>query len=374
MDHSHHTSITIDLNALRHNLKEIRKLAPGKKVMGIVKKNAYGHGLVGAAKGLVSEGVDYLGVIYPEEGITLREAGVTCPILVLGATLPEDLPQCLEHDLELAILSIDHLHEMEKAVSATKLKAKVHLKIDTGMGRIGSAWHSSGAFISETLSADFVEIKGIFTHLACADLPGDSFSSEQVRRFEIVLKQFEDLAGWRPMAHMAASGGILHYPETHFDMIRPGHLLYGVLPDTGADQILDLQPVLSLYTKVVFVKKIKKGETVGYGNKWAAPKDTHIATIALGYGDGYSRKLTGKGVRVIVNGQSMPIVGSVCMDQIMIDTGETPLAIGTQVVVIGKEGNHEVHVHELADLQATVPDDVLSGLNWHIPRTFLKTT
>ena len=338
--------------------------------MGIVKKNAYGHGLVGTAKGLVSGGVDALGVIYPEEGITLRKAGITLPILVMGATLAEDLADCVAHDLELALLSIDHLKSIQKAAHLLGKTAQVHLKVDTGMGRIGVPWYNSERFIREILASDSIELMGIFSHLACADLPGDSFSGEQVKRFKTVLTEFKLQSGRQPMAHMAASGGILHYPETHFDMIRPGHLLYGVLPDTGADKVLNLVPVLSLYTKVVFSKKIKKGETVGYGNKWRAPKDTHIATLALGYGDGYSRKLTGKGANVIVNGQLLPIVGSVCMDQMMIDTGDSPLEIGTEVTVIGKEGAHEIHVHELADLLSTVPDDVLSGLNWSIPRNF----
>ncbi len=341
--------------------------------MGIVKKNAYGHGLEGVSLALEKYGLDYLGVIYPEEGLSLRKAGVQIPILVLGAMLPEDLPACIEQDLELALLSETHLTQVHEAAYKAGKRAKVHIKIDTGMGRIGVPWHSSEPLLRQMTKTEQIEVKGIFSHLACADLPGNNFSQTQLIRFEKVIKQFEELNGWRPLTHLAASGGILYYPQTHLDMIRPGHLLYGVLPDTGYDPGLDLKPVLSLYTRVVFSKKIKKGETVGYGNKWAATQDTHIATLALGYGDGYPRKLTGRGAKVIVNGQLMPIVGSVCMDQIMIDSGKTFLEVGTQVVVIGKQGEQEIHVHELADLLTTVPDDILSGLNWNIPRNLLNT-
>ena len=366
----HHTSINIDLDSLEHNLKQIKAFAPRKRIMGIVKKNAYGHGLVGISLALEKFGINYLGVIYPEEGLKLRQSGIKTPILVLGAMLPADIPICIEHDLELALLSESHLVQIQQAAKQIGKKAKVHLKVDTGMGRIGIAWHASERLIHKVSQADTVEVKGIFTHLACADLPKNSFTQTQITRFETVVKQFEDLNGWRPLIHMAASGGILYYPDTHFDMVRPGHLLYGVLPDTAYQPNIDLKPILSLHTRIVFSKKIKKGETVGYGNKWIAPYDTHIATLPLGYGDGYSRKLTGKGVNLIVNDQLFPIVGSICMDQMMIDTGETFLEVGTKAIAIGKHNKHQIHPHSLADLQETVPDDVLSGLNWNIPRIF----
>lgn len=367
----HNTSISIDLNALYHNLKQIKALAPRQKIMGIVKKNAYGHGLVGVSTALEKGNIDYLGVIYPEEGLKLRQAGIKTPILVLGAMLEEDIPLCIAHDLEFALLSIDQLERIKQIVRKTGKQVGVHLKVDTGMGRIGITWDAAESLIRVLKNTKEVIVKGIFSHLACADLPENPFTQTQLARFKHVIKQFEDANGWRPLIHMAASGGILYYPETHFDMVRPGHLLYGVLPDTAHDPNTDLKPILSLHTKVVFSKKIKKGETVGYGNKWIATKDTHISTLPLGYGDGYSRKLTGKAVNVIINNEVFPIVGSICMDQMMIDTGDTCLEVGTGVLAIGKQGKHEIHPHKLADLLATVPDDILSGLNWDIPRQFM---
>ncbi|MEM7102868.1 MAG: alanine racemase [Bacteroidota bacterium] len=369
MDSLHHVWIEISFSNLAHNLEQIKQHTPGKKILGIVKKNAYGHGLVEVGKRLAKLDVDYLGVIYPFEGIQLRDAGVEKPILVLGATLPTDIRGCLDKGLEFSLLSMDHLSAVEKASVASGNKGRVHIKIDTGMNRIGVPWNRSEALIKAALASKHVEIIGLFSHLASADTPNVGFSKVQVDRLQSAVNYFESAGGKKPLIHLAASGGILHYPETHFDMVRPGHLLYGVYPDHEAERSLDLRPVLSLHARVAFTKKIDKGATVGYGQSWTATKSTHISTVPIGYGDGYPRGLRNQ-CQVMARGQLFPVVGSVCMDQIMVDTGEIQLEPGEEVVLVGRHGKHSIKVEELAKVLNTVPDDLLSGFHIDIPRNF----
>ena len=363
--------VEIRLGPLARNLEVIRRRIGERKVLGIVKKNAYGHGLEAVARHLVKAGIDSLGVIHPSEGVRLRQAGVDVPVVVLGGTLGPEIEICLRHDLQFAVLSADHL-EVAAAVAETLGKrAAVHLKIDTGLGRLGTPYDACSRFLEAAISSKHCRIAGIFSHLACADLPGQEFTFEQIRRFKAVLQLFESLApGLRPLAHLANSGGILNYPDSWFDLVRPGHILYGVYPDPRTPPSLPIEPVLSLHSKVIFSKRVPAGTPIGYGSRWRAERETGIATVPVGYGDGYLRSLSDGG-RVLIRGASFPIVGGICMDQIMIETGSHQFTAGEPVVVIGCQGVANISAGELAQVARTVPDHLLCGLDKDVPRTYI---
>lgn len=362
------TRIVVELDAIAHNLRAIRARV-GVPVMGIVKANAYGHGLVPVARRLEAEGVDQLGVAFLEEGIALREAGVDLPILVLGGIFGPQVGDYLAHDLEITVSSIDKLRQVEAAARAMGRKAVVHLKVDTGMERIGVHSYSCGPFIEAAVASQSCTIKGIYSHLACADDPGSPMTGEQVRRFAEACAHFDRLGVPMPARHLANSGGVLHFPGTWLDMVRPGIILYGVQPDPASRRVLDLRPALSLVSKVVYFKVVRAGHPVSYGATWSAPRDTRVVTVPLGYGDGWPRALSGEG-EVLVRGHRYPVVGRICMDQFMVDIGEGSAWNEDPVVLIGQQGEQRIAVEAVAEAAGTIPYEILTGLNERIPRVY----
>src|SRR5690606_25475259 len=243
----------------------------GVPVMPIVKANAYGHGLVPVARHLQAQGAGRLGVAFVEEGVALREAGITLPILVLGGIFGPQVELFLRHDLQLTVSSIAKLRQVEAAAQAMRRRAAIHLKIDTGMGRIGVHHGSAGAFIEAALASRWCDIEGIYSHLACADDPDSPMTRLQLERFLEACAHFERLGAPVPLRHLANSGGVLHFPQTHLDMVRPGILLYGVLPDAASRPTVAVRPALSLVSQVVYFKLVREGGTVSYGATWTAP-------------------------------------------------------------------------------------------------------
>jgi alanine racemase len=362
------TRILVDLDALSHNLRAIRAHA-GVPVMGIVKANAYGHGLVPVALHLQAQGVEQLGVAFLEEGIALREAGVTVPILVLGGIFGPQAAQFIAHDLEVTVSSLDKLRQVEAAAQALGRKATVHLKIDTGMERIGVHSYSCGPFIEAAVASRWCVLKGIYSHLACADDPESPMTALQVERFAEACAHFARLGAPMPLRHLANSGGVLHFPETHLDMVRPGILLYGVQPDPASKRTVDVRPVLSLVSQVVYFKVVKAGHPVSYGATWAPAHDTRVVTIPIGYGDGYPRALSSRG-EVLIRGRRHPIVGRICMDQFMVDIGQDSAWNEDEVVLVGGQGDAAITVEAVAQAAGTIPYEILTGLNQRIPRIY----
>ncbi|MCL6620344.1 MAG: alanine racemase, partial [Thermomonas hydrothermalis] len=341
------TRIVVDLDALAGNLRAIRAHV-GVPVMAIVKANAYGHGLVPVARHLQQQGVGQFGVAFVEEGITLRRAGIDAPILVLGGILGRQAAQLIQHDLEITVSSLDKLRQVEAAAEALGRKAVIHLKIDTGMERIGVHSYSCGPLIEAAVASRWCQIKGIYSHLACADDPASPMTALQLERFHDACAHFERLSVPMPIRHLANSGGVLHFPATWLDMVRPGILLYGVLPDPAAQRNVPVVPVLSLISQVVYFKVVRAGNPVSYGATWAPPQDTRVITIPLGYGDGWPRALSNRG-EVLVRGQRRPIVGRICMDQFMVDLGPDGTAYnGDDVVLIGCQGGQCIRVEDVA--------------------------
>jgi alanine racemase len=337
--------------------------------MAIVKANAYGHGLVPVALHLQAQGVDQLGVAFVEEGIALRQAGVTVPILVLGGIFGRQVAQFIAHDLEITVSSLDKLRQVEDAAQALGRKAVIHLKVDTGMERIGVHSYSARPFIEAAVSSNWCVLKGIYSHLACADDPQSPMTGQQLERFLEACAHIERTGAPMPLRHLANSGGVLHFPATWLDMVRPGILLYGVQPDPASQRTVDVRPVMSLASQVVYFKVVKAGNTVSYGATWAPERDTRVVTIPIGYGDGYPRALSSRG-EVLIRGSRHPIAGRVCMDQFMVDIGQGSAWNEDEVVLIGAQGDDAITVEEVAQLAGVIPYEVLVGLNERIPREY----
>ena len=362
------TRILVDLDAITHNLGAIRKRV-GVPVMGIVKAEAYGHGLVPVARHLQAQGVDQLGVAFLEEGIALREAGITLPILVLGGIFGPQAADLIAHDLEVTVSSLDKLRQVEAAAGSLGRKATVHLKVDTGMERIGVHSYSCAALIEAAVASQWCTIKGIYSHLACSDDPSSPMTALQVERFAEACAHFERLGAPMPLRHLANSGGVLHFPETWLDMVRPGIVLYGVLPDPASQRSMDLRPALSLVSQVVYFKVVRAGNPVSYGATWAPAADTRVVTVPIGYGDGWPRALSSRG-QVLVRGHRYPGVGRICMDQFMVDIGCDSAWNEDEVVLVGTSGAEKITVEDVALAAGTIGYEILTGLNGRIPRAY----
>ena len=362
------TRIVVDLDRIAGNLRAIRDHA-GVPVMAIVKANAYGHGLVPVARHLQAQGVEQLGVAFPEEGIALRRAGITVPVLVLGGIYGPQVAQYIGHDLQVTVSSVEKLRQVEAAAAALGRRATVHLKIDTGMERIGVHAGSAGPFIEAAVASPWITLAGIYSHLACADDPASPATALQLERFHAACAHFGRLGAPMPPRHIANSAGILNFPGARLDLVRPGILLYGVLPGRDCRPSVPVRPAMSLVSRVVYFKVVRAGSPVSYGGTWAPASDTRVVTVPIGYGDGYPRALSSRG-RVLIRGRAHPIVGRVCMDQFMVDIGRDSAWNEDEVVLIGRQGGEVLHAEDVAEAAGMIPYEVLVGLNDRIPREY----
>lgn len=363
------THVEVDRDALRHNLAAIRAHVGPARVLAVLKANAYGHGMVEVARLMEAEGVAMLGVAVLEEGLRLREAGVASPILVMGGILGSQIPLFLRHDLILAASSVDKLRAIEEAAAALGIRAKVHLKIDTGMERIGVHWYSARSLLEASLSCEHVDVDGIFSHLANADSPDLTHARLQLERFCEVLDFYRQRGLAPPTRHLANSGGLLQLPEAHLDLVRPGISLYGVYPSQDIPRTLDLQPALTWKSRVVYFKVVQPGNPVSYGSRWAPESLVRVVTVPVGYGDGYSRRMSGR-AEVLLRGERFPVVGSICMDQIMVNLEWASAWNGDEVVLLGQGEGGCILVEELAAWSGTVPYEVLTSINTRVPRVY----
>ncbi|HIO84552.1 MAG TPA: alanine racemase [Deltaproteobacteria bacterium] len=361
--------IEVNLNNLRHNLELIRKHTDDRPVMAVVKANAYGHGLLKVAQFYEKLGVNCLGVALLEEGIRLRESGITLPVVVFGGVSVQQIPEYLEWNLEFFVSSPEVLRLSEKICKSCKQQATVHLKLDTGMGRIGIGAEDSASFIEEAVRAKHIMVKGVCSHLACADDPENPLTLKQVERFLRAVSVFERLGAEMPLRHLANSGGVLYFPESHLDMIRPGILLYGVYPEATSPHVMEVRPALQLKSQVSFHKSVPSGFSVSYGSTWTSKSSAEISTVPLGYGDGYRRQLSNRG-EVLIRGKRRTIAGRVCMDQFMINCENEPNDAGEEVVLIGLQKDRCITVEELSVWAETIPYEILTNLNERLPRIY----
>lgn len=364
------TYAEIDLNALRHNLAIIREFVAPSKVMASIKANGYGHGLERTALCLQEAGIDSLGVAYIEEAIALRTCGVTIPILVFGGLLKDQLELYIKHDVDVTASSVSKLEHIDATAARLGRRARVHLKIDTGLERIGVHHYSSEPFFEAALNAKHCDVVGVYSHFADADINNPELAKLQLERFLSALRYYEERSPSPFLRHIANSAGIMTLKESHLDMVRPGLSLYGVYPGSGYESVLSIKPVLSLKSQVVYFKVVKQGAGVSYGHTWHAPEDVRVVTVPLGYGDGYLRALSNKG-SAIIRGTRYPVVGRVCMDQLMVNIGQGEAYNGDEVTFIGQSGNERISVEDLASAIDTTPHEILVLLNQRIPRIYV---
>lgn len=358
----------VNLNNLQHNFRQIKKmLRKGTKVMVCVKADAYGHGLTAVSKKLISSGLDYLGVASVDEGILLRREKIKIPILILGLMLKEDIEPLFTYGLTPTICSDDFADALNKAGRRKKKVIKVHIKVDTGMGRLGILPEDAFEFIKKIHKLKFLDIEGVFTHIACADID-KAFTLYQLKIFRDLIARLERTGIHIPLMHAANSLGVINYRESHFNMVRPGLVIYGLHPKEGLD--IKLRPVLALKTKVVYCKKVPAQYGISYGHTYITKKKTTIATLPIGYGDGYPRNLSNR-APVLIGGRRFHISGRVCMDQVMVDVGNFPIKIGDEVILIGSQGKKRISAEELAQLAGTIPYEIVCGLASRIPRIYI---
>ena len=367
--HYRPTWAEVDLKAIEHNYKQVRRLV-GKNtsIMVVVKANAYGHGIVEISAVLERLGVDYLGVATTDEAVRLREHGRKTPILVLGSVLPDEVRVLIDSDITLTLCSKDLVDVIRKE-SASGRKAKVHLKIDTGMGRIG-IWHEEALnFIKNLAQEGNVEIEGIYTHFSSAGRD-DFFTNYQIEAFEKLLMKLEGFDIRIPIRHAANSIATVDFKRSHLNLVRPGLIIYGMYPKHTFPKLIKLKPALSLKTKIVYIKETPPGRSISYGRTYVTQKHTRIATLPIGYADGYARNLSNK-AEVLVRGRRAHIVGKVTMDQMMIDIGHIKSArIGDDVVLIGKQGRDEIRPEKLARLAETIAYEFVCGISNRVPRVY----
>lgn len=365
------TLVEVDLGRLSENFKAIRQKVGAAKIMPMLKANAYGHGLVEVARLMQTLGTDYLGVAVLEEGILLREQGITTPILVCGGIMGNQIPYFIQHDLTITASSIEKLQQIDQTAAALGVKARVHLKIDTGMERVGVHYYSASGLLETALQCRHCEIEGIYSHFANADAVDLSSARLQLARFNEVLQFFTEHGLPLPMRHMANSAAILQLPESYFEMVRPGILLYGVYPSREVQRTVAVRPALTWKSHVVYFKVVKPGHPVSYGSTWQSEHMVRLVTVPVGYGDGYFRNLSNK-ARVLIRGKRYPVVGQVCMDQLMVNIEWDSAYNGDEVVLIGESGEEAITCDELAEWAGTIPYEILTHINTRVPRIYLN--
>jgi len=373
------TYAQIDLSALEANLDAIRSHVEFRKILLPVKANAYGHGLTErTGSGILSanlaqflqerSAVDWFGVATVDEGVRLREAGITLPILKLSHTQTHELTRAIEAKLTLSVVDPVTIWAASAAAETLDTPTQVHLKIDTGMRRIGCPPQLAPKLAELVEESAYLRLQGVFTHFAASEDPNeDDFTARQIWQFREATERIEEgLGRGIELKHAANSGAVERHPDSWFDMVRPGILAYGY--PQSADAPVHVNPVLSFITHVSFVKTVRAGETVSYNRAWLAPRDTRIATLSVGYGDGFPR-LASNRASVLIRGRRYPQVGSVCMDQMMIDLGpDSDIAVGEQVTLIGRDGGEVIGADDLAILARTISYEILTGITERVSR------
>lgn len=362
------TRLEVDLAQLTSNYRSLEAHA-GVPLLVVLKANAYGHGLVEVGRHFDLLGARCLGVAYLEEGLRLRQAGVKAPILVMGGIVGNQIPLFLEHDLTLTASSVDKLRAIEACAEASGRKARVHLKIDTGMERIGVHWYSAEKLLTASLACRHVSVDGVFSHFANADSLDLAHARLQLERFQEVLRFYERRSVPTPMRHLSNSGALLQLPEARFDLVRPGILLYGAYPAPELPRLVPVASALRWVSRVVYFKVVQPGNPVSYGSLWRPKEQVRLLTLPVGYGDGYLRAMSGR-AQVLVRGKRHDVVGRICMDQVMVNLGWESAFNGDEVVLLGRDGDDAITIEEMAAWAGTIPHEILTAINTRVPRVY----
>jgi alanine racemase len=365
------TWVEINLDCIYSNVKNIRNyLAKEIEIIAVVKANGYGHGALQVAKEALNAGATSLAVSLLDEAISLRYHGILAPILVLGATRAEDIDLAVKHQITLTVFSAEWLKEAAAHKQTSQL-AQIHVKFDTGMGRLGIRTKAQWTAIVEQLDRRVFEIEGVFTHFATADELDTSYFDQQYKRFLLMLQWVKEAGIYPKKIHCANSATTLRFIEKSFNAVRVGIIMYGLTPHPAMEHLIPLekQVAFSLHSRIYHIKKVEQGQGISYGATYKTKKEEWIATIPIGYADGWQRKL--QGFFVLVNGKKFPIVGRVCMDQCMVRLDEE-VPVGTQVTLIGKQKNNEVTMEEVAEYLDTINYEIICGISTRVPRVYIK--
>ena len=360
------TYAEISLDAIKHNIKEIKShLSPKTRFMAVVKANAYGHGAVAVSRAAEEAGADYLAVANLREALELREAGMLLPILILTESPTSVMDEIIQHKLTQTVYSYSEAKALsDEAVKRSK-KALVHIKVDTGMGRVGVQPSEAIALYNKIASLPNLIIEGVFTHFAKAEEHTDSFTKQQLDKFISIVSRLDKVE----IKHAANSAATMFHPETHLDMVRVGLMMYGIYPYGGAHRSITLRPALSFKTRVAYIKRVPAETPLSYGGIFVTNKETSIATLPVGYADGYSRRLSNH-AQVLIKGKRFPIVGRISMDMTLVDIKDAKIEVGEEVVLIGTQGMETISADELARLDDTVSYEIICGIGKRVPRIY----
>jgi alanine racemase len=364
--------VEVDLAAVRDNVAELVTIARPAELLAVVKADGYGHGAVRVAEAALEAGATWLGVALVEEGVALREAGIDAPVLVLSEPAPDAAPAVVEHRLTPVVYTTEGIDTLAKAVvdRGTDEPLAVHLKVDTGMHRVGVPADGAVALGQRVEQRTELTLAGVCTHLAVADEPDDPYTGEQLARFGAVLADLRQV-GLRPrLVHAANSAGLLAFPQARFDLVRVGIAVYGIAPVPELADRARLRPALSLKARVSHVKTLDAGARLSYGLRYRMARAGTIATVPIGYADGVPRNLAAVGGEVVVRGRRHPIAGTVTMDQLMVDMGDHPVEVGDEVVLIGSQGGASVTAQEWAERLGTIPYEIVCGIGPRAPRSY----
>lgn len=359
----------VDLAAVAHNVTALSEHVAPARLCAVVKADGYGHGAIDVSRVALAAGAGWLAVALVEEGGALREAGIEAPILLLSEPRPEDMAPVVALGLRPTVYTPEAVDALTAAVTSEGVGPfPVHLKVDTGMHRVGAAPEDALAVAQRIVAGGELALEGVFTHFAVADEPENPLTTVQLERFEAVLGAL-DAAGVRaPLRHAANSAAALQRPETRFDLVRCGITVYGISPAPGVTGGLGLRPALSLRSRVSLVKRLDRGEALSYGQRYRLERRANIATVPIGYADGVRRRLSELGGEVLIGGRRRPIAGTVTMDQITVDCGDDPVQRGDEVVLLGRQGGEEITAQEWATKLGTIAYEVVCGIGARVPR------
>ncbi|MBI4868090.1 MAG: alanine racemase [Candidatus Wallbacteria bacterium] len=367
-----HAWVEVDLEAIRSNVRAIRAaLSPGTEFIAMVKGNAYGHGAVEVAHAVLQAGASHLGVAFPSEGSELRRAGIQAPILVLGSFGEEDIPELLAQSMTPAVADLSLAAALAQAARARGLCVPVHVEVDTGMGRLGIDWRNAAAVVEDIAHLSGLSVQGIYTHFSTADEDDRTFTRMQARRFQQVSDSLRQKGVFIPFRHYSNSAGLLRHPDLTLDAVRPGLALYGLYPSPGAYSHIHLIPALAFRSRVVLVKRLPAGSFISYGRSHRLEEPRFVATVSVGYADGYPRSLGSK-AQVLIGGVRYPVIGRVTMDHIMVDVGrdDPKLPRGATVTLVGQDQGDAISAEELADLCGTINYEITTRISHRAVRVF----
>ncbi|MFO8068991.1 MAG: alanine racemase [Alkalibacterium sp.] len=369
-----YTRATIDLDKITYNYNQIKGLLSSEtKFMGVIKANAYGHGAVEVGKHLEKQDLDFLGVAVLDEAMELRRAGIKCPIQLLSPIEPDTIPIAIKNDISITVFSEEIAEKIKQDAERLQQKAKIHLKVDSGMGRIGVRSREQALKLSQLMNSEWVIFEGIFTHFAEAENTADpAYTKSQYDFFIDIVDFLKKQNIYFDLTHCSNTAAALLYPEYHLDMIRTGISLFGYHPDKDLEDIINLEPVMKLSTHAAFVKQVEKGQTIGYGRTYETPEEKTIATILIGYADGIPRELSNRWY-LTTDTHRAPIVGRICMDQLMVDVSDIPdFSEDTELVFIGDPSDDYPSIYKMAELTDSFHYEILCGIGKRVPRVYLK--